>query len=91
MTETAIASRSLPLTDLSEDEKSFRDAVREFAEGRVRPLVRKMDEDAQIPRALIDECFELGIMGIETPEGHGGAGAIWIWPTGNAEPASYTF
>ena len=67
--------RSLPLTDLSEDEKSFREVVRAFAEERIRPLVRKMDEESQIPRELIDACFELGVMGVEIPEEFGGSGA----------------
>ena len=58
------ANRSLPLTDLSEDERMFREQVRQFAEERVRPLVSKMDHEAKIPRELIDACFELGIMGI---------------------------
>ena len=53
----------------------FRATVREFAEQRVRPLVRKMDEESRIPRELIDACFELGLMGIEIPEKHGGSGA----------------
>ena len=78
MTETLTAQRSLPLTDLSEDELMFRDQVRQFADERVRPLVAKMDKDAQIPRELIDECFELGIMGIEIPDAHGGAGATFF-------------
>src|SRR5512139_4171346 len=72
------ALRSLPLTDLSEDEKSFRDVVRDFAEEKVRPLVRKMDEESKIPRDLIDACFELGIMGVEIPDEHGGAGAAFF-------------
>ena len=66
--------RSLPLTDLSDDEKAFREVVRDFAEEKVRPLVRKMDEESKIPRELIDACFELGIMGVEIPEQYGGAG-----------------
>jgi short/branched chain acyl-CoA dehydrogenase len=70
--------RSLPLTDLSEDERMFRDQVREFAMREVRPLVRKMDEEAKIPRELIDACFELGIMGIEIPEAYGGAEATFF-------------
>jgi butyryl-CoA dehydrogenase/short/branched chain acyl-CoA dehydrogenase len=78
MAETLTAPRSLPLTDLSEDERLFRDQVRQFAEERVRPLVSKMDAEAAIPRPLIDECFELGIMGIEIPEKHGGAGATFF-------------
>ena len=67
--------RSLPLTDLSEDEKAFREVVRDFAEKKVRPLVRKMDEESKIPRDLIDACFELGIMGVEIPDQYGGSGA----------------
>ena len=78
MADTATVHRSLPLTDLSEDEKMFRDQVRQFAQDRVRPLVSKMDKEAQIPRSLIDECFELGIMGIEIPERYQGAGATFF-------------
>jgi butyryl-CoA dehydrogenase/short/branched chain acyl-CoA dehydrogenase len=70
--------RSLPLTDLSEDEKGFREVVRDFAEERVRPLVRKMDQESRVPRELIDACFELGIMGVEIPEAHGGSGATFF-------------
>jgi alkylation response protein AidB-like acyl-CoA dehydrogenase len=63
-----------PLTVLAEDERLFRDSVREFAEGNVRPLVRDMDEHAKIPRTLVDQLFELGVMGIEIPEALGGSG-----------------
>jgi short-chain 2-methylacyl-CoA dehydrogenase len=78
MAETMTGTRSLPLTDLSEDERMFRDQVRQFAEAEVRPLVAKMDKEAQIPRALIDHCFEMGIMGIEIPDNCGGAGATFF-------------
>jgi len=67
-----------PLTVLAEDEELFRSSVLEFAEGRIRPLVREMDEHAKIPRSLIDELFELGVMGIEIPEALGGAGASFF-------------
>ena len=78
MSETLTAARSLPLTDLSEDEAMFRDQVRQFAEAEVRPLVAQMDKDAQIPRTVINKCFDLGIMGVEIPEKHGGAGATFF-------------
>ena len=64
-----------PLTTLSEDEQMFRSSVREFAEGELRPRVEKMDEAAKLDPAVIKQCFELGLMGIETPEEYGGAGA----------------
>jgi alkylation response protein AidB-like acyl-CoA dehydrogenase len=63
-----------PLTQLTEDELIFRDSVREFAEARVRPLVREMDEHAKMSSPLVKELFELGVMGIEIPEAFGGAG-----------------
>jgi len=62
------------LTMWSEEELAFRDALREFAEGEVKPLVTAMDEKAQIDPALIKQFFEMGLMGIESPEAYGGAG-----------------
>jgi alkylation response protein AidB-like acyl-CoA dehydrogenase len=63
-----------PLTVLAEDERIFKESVREFAEANVRPLVREMDEQAKIPRGLVDQLFDLGVMGIEIPETLGGSG-----------------
>jgi alkylation response protein AidB-like acyl-CoA dehydrogenase len=69
-----IAEHVQPLTVLAEDEIIFRDSVRAFADAQIRPLVREMDEHAKIPRSLIDQLFELGVMGIEIPDSYGGAG-----------------
>ena len=66
------------LTTLSEDEALFRDSVYEFADREIRPLVREMDEHAKIPRPLLDQLFELGVMAIEIPESLGGAGASFF-------------
>jgi len=63
-----------PLTVFTEDETIFRDSVRDFAEDHVRPLIREMDEHARIPKELIRQLFDLGVMGIEVPESYGGAG-----------------
>ena len=68
----------MSLTTLSEDETLFRDSVYEFADREIRPLVREMDEHAKIPRQLIDRLFDLGVMAIEVPEAHGGAGASFF-------------
>ncbi len=78
MTTRTSDARNLPLTVLSDDECLFRDSVYEFAEREVRPLVREMDEQARIPRALIDKLFDLGVMGIEIPESLGGGGASFF-------------
>jgi alkylation response protein AidB-like acyl-CoA dehydrogenase len=76
---TAIAQQSgLPLTTLSEEEQMFRSSVREFAEGELRPRVEEMDEHGKFDPALIQQCFNVGLMGIETPEEFGGAGASFF-------------
>ena len=67
-----------PLTNLTEDERLFRDSVLQFADREIRPLVRDMDEHAKIPRELIDKLFDLGVMGIEVPETFGGGGATFF-------------
>ena len=37
-----------------------------------------MDEEAKIPRHLIDRLYQLGVMGIEVPETSGGAGGTFF-------------
>ncbi|HXT61433.1 MAG TPA: acyl-CoA dehydrogenase [Pyrinomonadaceae bacterium] len=77
--QTAIEeSFARPLTALSEDEQMFRDSVREFAEGEIRKRVEEMDEQAHLDPALIKQCFDLGLMGIETAEEFGGAGGSFF-------------
>src|SRR2546425_12747327 len=63
-----------PLTTLSEEEELFRDTVRDFAVRAVKPRVAAMERAAAIDLAVLTQCFEIGLMGIETPEDHGGAG-----------------
>jgi alkylation response protein AidB-like acyl-CoA dehydrogenase len=77
MTQPTADARTA-LTRLAEDEIIFRDSVYEFADREIRPLVQEMDESAKIPRRLIDQLFELGVMGIEVPESYGGAGASFF-------------
>jgi alkylation response protein AidB-like acyl-CoA dehydrogenase len=63
-----------PLTSFTEDEILFRDNIRQFAEEKVRPLVKEMDERGVFEKDLIHQFFQLGLMGIEVPEQYGGAG-----------------
>jgi alkylation response protein AidB-like acyl-CoA dehydrogenase len=77
-TSQAQEETHLPLTRLSEDEEMFRASVREFASGELRPRVEQMDEQGKLDPALIKQCFDLGLMGIETPEAYNGAGASFF-------------
>jgi alkylation response protein AidB-like acyl-CoA dehydrogenase len=74
-TATAAALANAGLTILSEEEDLFRASVREFAEGEVRPKVESMEHAGKLDGDLIKQCFELGLMAIESPEEFGGAGS----------------
>ena len=63
----------LPLTVLSDEERMFQAAAREFAEKEVGPHVEEMDREGVFKRELIDKFFLQGFMGLEVPEAYGGS------------------
>ncbi len=73
MTQQAKALPGVPLTVFGDDEQLLRDTISDFATNKIRPLVRKMDEDAHLDKEIIKQCFELNLMGIHIPEAYGGA------------------
>jgi alkylation response protein AidB-like acyl-CoA dehydrogenase len=66
------------LTQLTDDERMFRDTVRSFAAAEIAPLVRSMDESQQMDARLLRQLFSLGLMGIEVPEQYGGAAGTFF-------------
>ena len=75
MPETLQSTVPAPLSTLSEEEVLFRDNIRQFADDKIRPLVKEMDEKGVFEENLIHEFFQLGLMGIEIPEQYGGGAA----------------
>lgn len=75
---TVMSDARPALTMLSDDENMFREAVRDFAEAEVAPLVSAMDEQQAMDPTLLPKLFELGLMGIEIPEAFGGAGSTFF-------------
>jgi len=78
---TGLADVPVPLTKLSEEEVLFKETVREFAETEIRPHVTAMDEAAEFNLDILPKFFALGLMGIEVPEQHGGAGGSFSLAT----------
>ena len=68
----------LPLTQLTEDEQMLKEATADFAQNSIAPFVHKMDEQAKLEQSVIDECFEMGLMGVEIPEKYEGAGGTFM-------------
>src|SRR5215468_2514100 len=78
MPETLQLSAPAPLTTLTEDEILFRDNVRHFADDKIRPLAKEMDEKQVFDHGLIEQFFQLGLMGIEIPESYGGGAGTFF-------------
>src|SRR6202790_4925651 len=68
----------LPLTALSADEQLFQTTVRKFAREQIRPYVREMDEAGVFRKDIIQQFFDIGLMGIEIPEEYGGQGGTFF-------------
>lgn len=58
---------------LTEEQQLLRRSVREFTESEIRPNVMAWDEAQHFPLELLPKLAELGLMGIQFPETHGGA------------------
>jgi alkylation response protein AidB-like acyl-CoA dehydrogenase len=61
--------------DLTEDQRAFRDAVREFAQQVVAPAAAEHDRDGTFPVEIVRRLGELGVFGLPFPEEDGGLGS----------------
>jgi len=60
--------------DLAPQHASFRDTVREVAQGVVRPHALEVDRDHRFPDEAIDAAKAAGLLGVLIPREYGGAG-----------------
>lgn len=58
----------------SEDQRLVRDTVAAFAREQVRPAARDADESGEIPEAVIQQAWEIGLVQNEIPAEYGGNG-----------------
>jgi alkylation response protein AidB-like acyl-CoA dehydrogenase len=66
------------LTELTEDEQIFQEAVASFAQKAVAPHVEEMDRQQKLDADIMDQAFQLGLMGIEVPARYGGSGSSFF-------------
>ena len=74
----ASAASIQPLNILTEEERMFQAAAREFAEKEIGPHVEAMDREGVFRSDLIAKFFEQGFMGIDVPEAYGGSGGTFF-------------
>jgi alkylation response protein AidB-like acyl-CoA dehydrogenase len=60
--------------DLPPQHASFRDSVRELAQGVALPLAAEVDRDRRFPEEAVEAAAEAGLMGVLIPREYGGAG-----------------
>jgi alkylation response protein AidB-like acyl-CoA dehydrogenase len=60
--------------EIAPEHASFRDAVREFAQGVVQPHATEVDRDRRFPHEAIQGAAESGLLGLLVPREYGGAG-----------------
>ena len=63
----------------TEQEISFRDTCRRFAEREIRPLVNIAETSGKYPKALLKRAASEGLLAVTAAEKHGGADAGLIY------------
>lgn len=58
----------------TEEQQMLREMVRDFTNNEIKPISAQIDEESNIPKSLIKQLGELGILGISFPEEYGGGG-----------------
>jgi hypothetical protein len=66
------------LVELTEDQQSIRDMVRDLARNEIAPNALAWDREQHFPRELFATLGELGLLGVLIPEAHGGAGLGYV-------------
>jgi alkylation response protein AidB-like acyl-CoA dehydrogenase len=63
---------------LTDEQRQFRDTMRQFAEDRVAPQAAEVDRLAEFPWKSFEACRELELPALGVPEAYGGAGADMV-------------
>ncbi|MFC1550411.1 acyl-CoA dehydrogenase family protein [Candidatus Neomarinimicrobiota bacterium] len=58
----------------NEEHEMLQEMIRDFAKNEVEPIAQEMDLSEKIPKELVAQMGELGLLGIPVPEEYGGGG-----------------
>src|SRR5258708_1754140 len=59
--------------DLTQEQKMYQRAVRDFCEGEIKPYAAEVDRTGELRMAAIRKMPNLGLTGLQVPEEYGGA------------------
>lgn len=63
---------------LSEEQQQITDAVRDFAQERLKPFAEQWDREHRFPRETVEEMAGLGLFGMLVPEQWGGSDTGYV-------------
>ncbi|CAG8628637.1 41086_t:CDS:10 [Gigaspora margarita] len=66
------------LNTLTEEEESIRDTVARFAQEKILPKVREMDETEKLDQNILKGLFEQGLMGVEVDAEYNGTNSSFM-------------
>ena len=75
--------------ELTQEEKLFRDSVREFCKRHLEPIWVSIDEEGRIPTELIERMGEQGLFAIPIPDKYGGMGGTFTMAAIAVEEIAY--
>jgi len=64
----------MSIVSLTEEQKMVRNTAQEFTENEIKPVAAINDKKHRFPKEIINKLGELGFMGMNVPEEHGGSG-----------------
>lgn len=63
---------------VTDEQQQIADAVRAFAQARLKPFAEQWDKEHRFPKEAIDEMAELGLFGMLVPEQWGGSDTGYV-------------
>jgi alkylation response protein AidB-like acyl-CoA dehydrogenase len=70
-----LGGKRVPLDfEFTDEQKMFRDTIREFGQNEIEPLVEEYERKEDFPKELFPKLGEMGFLGIPFPEEYGGVG-----------------
>jgi len=61
--------------ELSEEQRLFRQTLREFADKEIVPVASEWERAGRYPAEIVGKLKDLGLFGLNVPEEYGGLGA----------------
>jgi len=68
----------MSIINLSEVQEMVQRTAREFTENEIKPVASINDREHKFPKEIINKLGELGFMGMNVPEEHGGSGLDYL-------------